>query len=211
MKGEKFLNYSENNRKPDNHPIITEAFKKAEAVTGGDDLSMSNFVETYGKNTVETDEQIVADLSKNLEYQGHEKATAVLEAIIFEQAELGEWLGKNIQTVKTNSYDEIVNGVSIVAEQNDDNNPDSYSALGIDIAFEPKAMNRKLLGIQNEIKRDKPATVKYHESNQGVQEPLEHIPKVVLGVDIKIIKELSRLWVDNDKKGLEQHPFAHYY
>lgn len=191
---------------------INDAFRKAKEVLGEEIIKPNQFEYLYGKEVINTDEKYVlekeAEFSKNRDPDKEhvEELATVFEGIIHEQAELNEWLGPEVTTIKTSRYDDIKNGVDSVAEFREGPIATSHLAFAIDITFSGDT-TKKFNRIREEIDRGELARVKYFVSEHtGFMGELGKIPRVVVGADIRTLKELSELWLERDNKALAAHP-----
>ena len=195
---------NERRRPTDENPVIREAHRKALETLGSDSINPEEFTEVYGEQSVQKDLELVAKLESKFEKNDTTALTAeVLEAIIYEQAELSDWLGHNVTTINTSRFDDIVNGVDLVARFND-KEVDSYLALGVDVTFGKKAIQLKMEKIMKQIEDDTLTSIKYFESD-GKKGPLKHIPRVVIGLERNTVNQLAKLWLDAKKQELGKH------
>lgn len=208
----------ENNfgEKFENREIIEKAYEKSKDVIRKSALQEDSFVDLYGEDNVNNDKNYIAKMERVFEQDASEdqkyfKMRAdVFEAILFEQAEMNEWLGKNVSTIKTTRYDDIKNGVDSIAEFQEEDRA-SHLALAID-ATTSGDLNKKIERIKKEIEKGEMARIKYFFSehvskHQGFGRGEKvNIPRVVIGADRNVIKELSELWLENNNKELANHP-----
>ncbi len=128
----------------------------------------------------------------------------ILEAIFYEHAELSEWLGSNVETIKTSRFDDIVNGIDVIAEFSG-NQETSHLGLAIDATLS-NVIEEKLERIKKEIDEGHLAEIKYFYSEElNIRQPKKNLPRVIICVEAKTIKELSELWMENKNKELGQH------
>ncbi|MCA9364038.1 hypothetical protein KC727_02365 [Candidatus Kaiserbacteria bacterium] len=135
--------------------------------------------------------------------QETKKTARVLEAIIHEYGELGDWFGENATTIKTSEYDDYVNGVDLVVELSDDDFS-HHLALAVDVTFGSKHVHKKFQKIKEEIDAEKLAEVKYFESH-GFRGTLKQVPRIVVGAECDTVRQLAALWNSGDKAALAGH------
>lgn len=174
-------------------------------------IKLEDFSDLYGEENISKDKKEVERLEAifsqdSKEAQQTNKLATVFEAILCEHSELSEWLGPNVFTIKTSRYDDIKNGVDGVAEFHEDNSSASHLALAVDITFSSDT-SKKFERIKNEINSGKLAKIKYFKSEQmKIRGELANVPRVVIGVEARTVKELADLWTSKDNRALGKHP-----
>jgi hypothetical protein len=190
---------------------IDQAHVKAQKVLGKDIIKPKQFSHLYDESMIEKDEALVA--KRKAEFVGGrdprketvEKLAAVFEAVLHEEAELSEWLGPNVTTIKTSDFDDIVNGVDSVAEIREGEAGTSHLAFAIDVTFDENT-EKKFERIKQEIDKGELAKVKYFFSQDtGFMGSLNMVPRVVVGAEPKTVEELSELWLERNNKVLGSH------
>jgi hypothetical protein len=130
----------------------------------------------------------------------------VLEAIVYEQVELSEWLGENVCTVRASEFDDIKNGCDAIAEFTDAQAV-SHLALAIDVTYSQKVLDRKLDRVLQEISLGTLTEIKYFKSPDGTFEgSLTKVPRVLIAVDKEHVLQLAQLWLKKKNKELSMHP-----
>ncbi len=170
-------------------------------------------MELYGKENVLNDMREVKRL-KDIFDRNHSpiekealKAAQVFEAIVLDQAEMNEWLGSNVTVLKTSMYDDLKNGIDMVAEWHEDKNESKVLALAVDVTFSTRKMEQKFLRIRRDIDRGKMGTIKYFKTSDGsFMGRRENVPKVVIGVSRNAVRELAAMWTRRDNTSLAAHP-----
>jgi hypothetical protein len=104
-----------------------------------------------------------------------------------------EWFGEKSTMIITKEKDDLENGVDAVLEHIQDEEK-RHIGLALDITFNTtgKLVSDKLQGIEQEVRRGVLGTVKYIETENGVG--LDHIPRLVVGVDQDRVDSLLKLW-----------------
>lgn len=170
------------------------------------------FDSLYGKENVDKDLNYVAEhfmifkttLANNPDLMKNKKFATVLEAIFTEKVASGEWFGPGVGIIIPSRFDEIKNGIDSIIKFQEIGEPSSYLALAIDITFSKNADN-KIHNILKKIKDGESSEVKYFQTKE-FKGQLLNVPKVVIGVDKKTVKELSYLWNNDKKEELNNHP-----
>jgi len=148
----------------------------------------------------------------------------ILEYIIFEQGERGNWFGEFAHTIKVCKYDDIMNGVDVMIETRDlsedysddivDEKKFSYLGLATDITFErmnnaigvEKDIPKKFRRIKDEIADGSLANINFFKSRfSSESKRLINVPRVVLNIDSRIVNELMELWVNGKNEELANH------
>lgn len=188
---------------PDHHPVIREAHRLAQAILDRDAINPHDFVDLYDGAKITSDLSYVEGLKEKFTNNDTKETATVLEAILYEQIELSEWLGGNAETFKTSEYDDFVNAVDMIVEFNDEETT-SHLALGVDITFGSTVIAKKFDRIKKEIEADKLAQIKYFESH-GFKGALQQLPRVVIGVEKETVTKLAGLWMQHKKVELAKH------
>lgn len=185
------------------HPMIMKMHEKAEKILADDAIDPHDFIDLYGEENVARDLETVAKLKAKFEVDDTKHAAEVLEALIYEQAELSDWLGPNAETIRPSEYDDLINGTDLIV-QFSSNNSTNHLALGIDITFGSQTMRKKFDRIKNEIDDDELAKIKYFESH-GFKGSLKQLPRIVIGVEKDTVISLAGLWLREQKADIGKH------
>lgn len=190
-------------RNPGEHPVIVEMHKPALKVLHEDQIKSDRFSGHFGKEAIEKDKKTIIFLKSKFEPDPTKKVADILEAIIYQQANLSGWLGPNVETIKTSEYDDIVNKVDLIAEFNSEYSP-SHLAFGVDVTFGSKTLWDKVNKIKEELEADKLAEIKYFESH-GFIGSLKQVPRVIVGVEKDTVIELAGLWMRKSGEKIGAH------
>ncbi len=188
-------------------------YEKAHNVLMKDIICPEDFIDLYGFKNVEEDIKYVKKMEdkfkqeESLEKKELKKIASVLEAVVYDQVETNDWLGPDATSIKSSRYDDIKNGVDNIVEfYKEEDFSSSHMALAIDETFSSD-VNEKFERIKKEIKQGELAQIKYFVSDQlNIRGELSKIPRVVIGADTKIIKEVGELWLEKNNKDLAKHP-----
>jgi len=165
-----------------------------ESFTGYDQQAIKRDLEA-----VEKKEQIFSREGSGEQARTQRRAE-LLEAMLNEQisAKATKWLGNDSESIVASRYDDIFNGVDLILEMVREEGF-KHLALNIDVTSSPSHLYEKLSGIKEKIRSGTLSRVKYFRS-KGTQPKfmgeLSNLPKVVIGVDAKTIRELSMLRID---------------
>lgn len=199
------LRQAHSERSPDQHEVIVATYQQAEKVLNDAAFDLDDFSDFYQEDEIAADKVTVTKAKERFVNEGAKKCATVLEAITFEHIEMSNWLGEGVITHKTSDYDDIVNGVDLVAEIT---LPNQYHlAMGVDITFS-KSVTDNFERIRNEIQGDKLGVVKYFDSS-SVRGTLKNIPRAIINVDASTVIELAYLWKDKKNAELALHPIQH--
>ena len=196
---------------------LEEAYTRKNASLQEAAIKPDQFIDLYGQENVQKDKATVErlrglfekDLSgKELEEDKTTKRAArVFEGIIYEQSELSDWFGANARTIKTSDFDDFVNGVDLVVEIDEPGRSPGHVALAVDVSFGTVGIEKKISRAVAEIDADSSGTVKYFFSElTGVKGQLLRVPRVVVGVEKKVVAELAGLDTNKRVKELAVHP-----
>ena len=177
-------------------------------------LDPNKFRDVPGYQNAEIDEDLeyVRDKEQTFEREDtpekreQKKFAKILEAMLNELIELYDWLGPNATIITTSDFDDIKNGVDMVAEFRDEEEQSaSHLALAVDVTFASE-IGKKIDRIKREIERGEMASIRYFESEfLESKGELPNIPRVVIGIDTDTITNLGALWLAEDKKALAVH------
>ncbi len=192
---------------------LDQIYKKAIQKITEEEISLDNFYDLYSKKVIQKDKEYIEELEKkfalersqNPEKEQIDKIATIFEALLFYEAESSEWLGNNVQTIKTSKYDDYKNRIDIVAEFQESNNFVSYLGLAIDVTTSCDLW-KKFRRIKKEIERGRLAKVKYFRSDYlNFRGELSQLPRVIIGAECQTVLNLADLWVEKRKKELGEH------
>lgn len=185
-------------------PFVRECHKTAGAILGKAAIDPKRFIYPsgdYSRENVEADLKKIEEYKENFEVK---HLAEVLEAIFYEHIEMSEWLGRSAETIKTSEFDDIMNGVDLVVEFNQEAEAQNHLALGVDVTFGARHLESKFNKIKAEIDADTLAEVKYYDS-ATIHGRLKQVPRVVVGVEKETVLELAQLWMQHKNQELAQH------
>lgn len=201
----------------ENRLEIDLAYHEAVRALSEERINMDDFTDLYSEENVRADKNEVARLKElfaaetSPEKEEAKKLATILEAIIYREIELSDWLGPNAMTVRPSEYDDIKNGLDVMVEFPEEQRRASHLGLAIDVTFSDD-LTGKFERIKKEIKEGKLTNVKYFNSeHMGIRGELKAIPRVVVGASLQIVKELSDLWMEGKKKELAAHPIQYRF
>jgi hypothetical protein len=186
------------------HPVLLKKHVEARKILEEGAINPLEFSDLYGEENVLRDLRKVEQLKSHFESHESKVASEVFEALVVQHTELSDWLGPNADTIRTSEYDDIINGVDLVLEFNEDKST-RHLALGVDITFgSTSSMQKKFDRIKKEIEADELARVKYFKAH-GYEGSLKQLPRVVIGVELDKVIQLAGLWDRKDNKALANH------
>jgi hypothetical protein len=185
------------------HPVLKRMHAEARRILDDGSIDPTTFIDLYGNENVTRDLRKVETLKAKFENSESKSASEIFEALVLQHTELSDWLGPNAETIRTSEFDDIINGVDLVLEFNE-NQSTKHLALGVDITFGSLSMQKKFERIKMEIEKDELAVVKYFRAH-GYEGSLKQLPRVVIGVDIDKVINLAGLWERHDNKALQNH------
>lgn len=192
---------------------------KAEKILEEASFKETDFIENpYSREMVERDLALIAQREKSWgeKENSHQKETkkvaTIFEAIIFEHAELSEWLGEDSFTIKTSKYDDYENGVDAIVEFREQESP-RYLGLAMDVTFssDPNSgdgMTKKFDRIFSQIQKGTLTKIRYfHAKNKNINihGQLNDVPEVVIGADKSTVLELAELMNGKKSEMLAEH------
>lgn len=166
----------------------------------------------YTEEGIAEDVEYVREMERHFdeentpEQKEQKKFAKILEAMLNELIELYDWLGPDAATITTSDFDDIKNGVDLVAEFQDKKEKSaSHLALAVDVTF-ARDIGKKIDRIKREIENGELSRIKYFASEFLLHSgELADIPRVIIGADVDTIKNLGTVWLAEDKKALATH------
>ena len=145
------------------------------------------------------------------QYLANKKIATIFEAIIFQHAELSEWLGGQAFTLKTSRFDDIKGVDAVVEFRSTDSS--AYLGLAMDVTFSAdpdssEGMTKKFDKIFERIENGTLNKIKYfHAKNKNINihGQLNDVPEVVIGADKSTVLELAELWRARKNNLLAEH------
>jgi hypothetical protein len=205
-------------RETENANRTKKALELVEKIYGQDIeiIEEEDFEDLYSKKTVEADMEWVRKEEERFEREDTpeqkeaRKISTIFETLIYDQAEMSEWLGKSAITIKSSRYDDIKNGIDLIIEFPDSEEvAASHLALAVDVTLSSE-LEKKMSGIKRDIEHGKLSTVKYFKSETlDIRGEKKDVPKVVIGADSKTLNTVIDLWMQQtgeSKDRLSRHP-----
>ncbi len=190
-------------------PVITEAYKLATAKLNRIDIGLFK-EEDFGPGVLEdaeTAQNIKMALRQKMkgdrEQEKLAKYSTVLEAIIYMQIELNNWLGPETETKAPTEYDDFINKMDVIVEFKDSN---LILALDATICRDEK-LEYKFMNIMDKISEGKLSEIKYYPGEDTIGRR-KNAPLAIVGADTRTIEELSELWLNKKNEELVAHPFV---
>ena len=196
--------------------ITRVAFEKSDHFIADLRPKTETFLDCIPAEQIETDAVYVAKMrgifqsTKTPFLERQKQRAKVLECILIGHIELSEWLGEGVSTFLPTEYDDFHNRIDLIVEI-PTNEMDSV-LLAADLTYSQTEQNivKKLEELKRDLTAGRGKTVKYFSSEmtdkRGIQ---QRIPGGVIIIDPKTMDELTRLWVQKNKKDLETHPIQY--
>ncbi len=198
--------------KPVDFLNLDKIYNKAKETIDRDRIDTKEFEDLYGEEQVKRDNEYVRKMERKFDSSGNQKEkdakkiATIFEAILGEQIELSEWFGSDICTMATTKFDDIVNGVDVIAEFSENKTEFAHLGLAVDATYSAD-FDSKFLKIKENINKGKLATIKYfNSSDMDFIGQLSQVPRVIIAADAKTVTELIELWDTDKKQDLAKHP-----
>jgi hypothetical protein len=196
--------------------IIDKAFVLAQEIIRRAQIDEKKFSGLYDPKEILKDSRYVekrtADFQKDLA-QGRVNPDSIKLGTIFEAITIAarEWFGENAQTIKTSKYDDIANGIDLIAELSREKEKVFVGEIGlaVDVTFNEE-FEGKIDRIKKEIEEGKLSSVKYFESSQRkFKGQLSDIVRVVISASRDTVIDLAEvlLVATKNPKILFEHQF----
>jgi hypothetical protein len=186
------------------------AYKKAVELLDDERIDPKKFVGLYSDKAMKEDSDYVERRQEKFkavntpEEMEMQRYSTVFEAIIHDQIDMNGWLGEHAAARKASWYDDLKNGVDEIIEfEQTEASATAHLALGVDVTFGKGVLN-KMNDIKTRIDSGDVGVIKYLLTDTYRGE-MKNVPRAVIGVDMKNLNEIIKLWVDNKKKSLAEH------
>ncbi len=190
-------NIFENNKKSgiEKGEIIEKALSLSREIIRRTQIKESDFQKLYGPEEVKRDLDYVDRRKSDFQNNNQENPENAKLGEIFEAITVvaREWFGKNAQTIKTSKYDDIANGIDLIAELSKDEEGIFVGEIGlaIDVTFSNE-FEDKVQKIKKEIDENKLPKIKYFESKRrNIKGQLSGVVRVVVTASKETVFELS--------------------
>lgn len=188
------------------HPAIEHARKAAEKTLTINAVDPHNFIELYGEENVNSDLESVARKEMTFTHNAPKVYAEVLEAVLYDQIELGNWFGSKASTIKTAPYDDFFNGSDLILELEEATRTLSHLSLSVDVTFGTTTEEKKFAAIKHNIDTEMLGKIKYfHSERGGFRGELSKVPQVVIGVEKDTLIKLAGLWADEHGRKKENN------
>lgn len=197
-------------------PVLERGYEKATRILNTPEYSIqeSEFAPNiYTQEAVDRDLAHVKKLegyfkeSETPEGRNSKKIAEVLEAIVLTQSEMSNWLGEDAKTLRSSRFDDYVNKVDMIAEWNTPGEGSRVLGLAVDVTFGFSGVLKKMREIKSEIDSGKLGSIRYFKDERGdIMGTRNNVPRTVIGISQPVVQELSRLWIEGEKKLLAEHP-----
>lgn len=138
----------------------------------------------------------------------------VIEAIIFDQIQKGNWFGEDAIAFLTSDYDDYLNGADLAVETGGKLN--LSGGHGILLSFDAtysesrERIESKISKFVQKISSGKMGVITFYKSPNGrVRGSVDYVPVLTVGFGKATIARLSELWLKNNEdsnKELSKHP-----
>lgn len=182
------------------HPDVLKILVKKTIETNDTySISLQPFIELYGMETVKKDYALIAErILKHFDHQlsGPEKMGRIFENAFLDIGSRGNWFGEKSELVRASKFDDIMNGVDMIATIVADDDSARHLAIASDLTFSFPGVSEKFNKILNGVRQGKMAKVKYFNSELlHVTGELRNIPRTVVGLDVENLNHFLLNWI----------------
>ncbi len=171
-------------------------------------LQMEPFIDLYTLDGVRQDYAEIAEkMSQYLEQKlsPASKLGFIFETALLDTGERHHWFGENSELVKASKYDDIKNGVDMIATILSDFDTAHHLTLASDLTFSQHGTSEKFNRVINDIHRERMAEVKYfHSDLLDFTGKLSNVPKTVVGLDIENLNRFLTQWLHEPELAQKQ-------
>ena len=161
-------------------------------------IPLSKFEGLYDPAMISADAAYVERMERKFredekpELAHFQRRAELLEALMREEIKSAGWLGEEANPITASRYDDIKNGVDLVVEFLKKEGVNRL-ALSVDVTSNVTSLEEKLQKIKGDILEGHLTQVKYFVSSDGNRQEIKNVPRVVIGIESHVIKELSEL------------------
>jgi hypothetical protein len=158
---------------------------------------MEPFIDLYSLDVVKKDYSEIADklLSYNRDPQGAELIGHIFESAFLDIGRQGQWFGEKSELVRSSKYDDIKNGVDMIATVMTPDNNARHLAIASDLTFSFQSSGEKFSRIKNNVWSGKLAEIKYfHSELLHMTGKLSNIPRTVIGLEPENLNRFLISW-----------------
>ncbi len=182
------------------HPdILKKLVTKTKETNETYSMSLQPFIDLYGMDTVKKDYAIIAErLLTHFDHKlsGSEKMGHIFENAFLDIGSRGNWFGEKSELVKASKFDDIMNGVDMIATIVDNDSSARHLAIASDLTFSFPGISEKFNKILNGVRQGKMAQVKYFNSDLlHITGQLRNIPRTVVGLDVENLNRFLLTWI----------------
>lgn len=193
------------------HPLVAQAAIEARKLKAKEAIDPNEFVGVYGVDAVARDIKYVEDMKKlfDKETSVQKQWADVFEAVFYQHAELSNWLGDDAHTIMASEYDDIKNGIDVAVRIENITGSFPYVGMGIDVTFGSTSVAKKMKRLFGEIEKGELGKMRYFmdpDYDDRFKGELSKMPHIVVGVERSHVIELSRQWLNGEKKALAENP-----
>lgn len=194
--------------------VIRDALKKVREINDDPDnkINLEEFSGIYSMEEIQKDITEItrlenlfsAEYVRDPEGEKLKKLADIFECIIFDKAEMCEWLGQGIIS-KTSRFDDVKNGIDLLARYEEQEKP---LGLGIDVTYTQNPAS-KLIKIKKQIDSGTLGQIKYERNPEtGELGSVDLVPKVIVGAEHGTVLQLAAMWVEEKKfkEIFDSHP-----
>jgi len=149
-------------------------------------LSLEPFIDLYGLDNVKKDYSKVADRISKFDNNSnsHEVFGKIFESAFLDIGRNGHWFGQKSELVRASKYDDILNGVDVVATIVAPDDSARHLAIASDLTFSHMNSSEKFNRIKNNVWGGKLAEIKYfHSDLLNMTGKLSNVPRTVVGLE----------------------------
>lgn len=194
--------------------IIDKAYALAQEIIKRTQIEETDFSGIYSPEEIAKDRGYVArraaefkkDLEKIETNPENPKLGVIFEAIVVAAR---EWFGKNAQMIKTSKYDDVANGIDVIAElPKKEKNYAGEVGLAVDVTFSNE-FEDEIDRIKKEIEEGKLPKIKYFESRQRKKGSIPDVVRVIVCASKETVMKLAEtlLTALKNPRNLFEHQF----
>ncbi len=127
----------------------------------------------------------------------------VAEAVFILGIDKGGWFGAGTEILPSTDYDDLQNGVDLLAERRGEDGAFSHFALGIDITASVDSVETKINKTLDNLRKGFMGKVDYFSSpRMGIKGQLQDVPHGVVGLGKEQILELAKCFPGQEQVAL---------
>ncbi len=182
--------------------------KKAVSINEQHSINLAPFIDHYGIDKVTADYREIAERLLSFQEKklsDSEKMGLIFEAAFLDTGSTHHWFGEKSELQRASRYDDIKNGIDMIATLVSDRYGSRHFAIASDLTFGLVGASEKYRKILTGIKKGHMGRMRYfHSDLLHITGELRNIPKTVTGLDVNNLNVFLKQWLTEPELAQKQ-------